>query len=106
MTTTRTIILKDQSVAWPLEPVPFRYWETVVQAVKRLVPDEAEQKTVYFTPETRTFSYQHTLSELEEAQEAATEAGIKLARIRALLPRIGEALSAEEVTALRDLVGV
>lgn len=66
---TKTITLKE--FTWPLEPVPFRYLESLVERIKMLVPIEAEQKTCHFDPVTKSFYYQHTLTTEEELIELA-----------------------------------
>lgn len=100
---TKTIILRNDSILWPTGPVPIGHLESIVQDVRRLIVDEQEERTCMFDPTTGTFSFQHTLTPVEEAQERQEAAEANLREISGLLPRDGEAIPPELMRRIRYL---
>ena len=103
--TTKTITLKNNGLTWPSEPFYFRLLESMVQTVKTSIESEEEEKTCVLDPKTGLFSYQHTLTPIEEATQLKDDAEASLREINGLLPRDGEALPPELLKRIRILAG-
>lgn len=74
--------------------VPFRWLSSLVEDIKRAIPDEAEQKTcMVHGVDQLTATYDHVLSPAEQAAERMDDLSKVLAEIRAALPRDGETLT-------------
>lgn len=87
--------------------VPFRAYETLVDRIKVAIADEEEEKTctIVHTLNGPEAWYDHTLSPIEQAEREKTEALDRLDRIKRLLPRTGEVMTADDMERLRAIVG-
>lgn len=101
--TTKTFILRNDSILWPTGPVPIGHLESIVQDVRRLIVNDEDERTCMFDPVTGTFSFQHILTPLEEAQDRLEAADANLREIGGLLPRDGEAIPPELMRRIRYL---
>lgn len=74
--------------------VPFRWLESLVEDIKRAIPDEQEQKTcMVHGVDGLTATYDHTLTPAEIAQERMEELAQVLTSVRSALPPAGEGLN-------------
>lgn len=87
--------------------VPFRAYETLVNRIKAAITDEQEEATcvIVHTADGPEAWYDHVLSPMERLQGDMAEMSFKLAQAERLLPRAGEAMTAEQVAALRVALG-
>jgi hypothetical protein len=106
--TTKTFILRSIDLSPGLgnahDGVPFRHLTSLVEQVRRIVPDDEEGTCKVRGAELLTFEYTHTLTPLERVQSDLDDMRAKADQIKAMLPRDG-ALTAEQTDALRRLLG-
>jgi hypothetical protein len=105
--TTKTITLRSIDLIQGMgsDGVPFRWLESMVSKVRALVPDDEEGTCKVHGAANLTFAYEHTLSPQEELEDRLGAITAAANRARALLPRKGEPMTAEQVDALRELLG-
>ena len=104
--TTKTITLRAIDLIQGLsnEPnVPFRWLNSLVEKVKAQVPDDEESTCLVHGAAGLTFSYTHTLSEVEQLQATVADMQATAEQIKALLPIEG-GVSAAAADKLRELL--
>lgn len=98
--TTKTITLRAidliQGLGNEHAGIPFRWLTSLVEKARAIVPDDEEASCVVLGAQFLTFSYEHTLSEVEQLQATA-------AQIKALLPIEG-GVSPTVADKLRELL--
>ena len=105
--TTKTITLRAidliQGLGNEHAGIPFRWLTSLVEKARAIVPDDEEASCVALGAQFLTFSYEHTLSEVEQMQ--ATVAGMQAtaAQIHALRPSEG-GVSPAVADKLRELL--
>lgn len=103
-TTTLRAIDLIQGLGNDHDGIPFGWLSSLVSKVKAQVPDDEESTCMVHGVAGLTFSYEHTLSEIEQLQTTVAEMQAKAAQIRALLPIEG-GVSAPVADKLRELLG-
>ena len=107
--TTKTITLRSidllQGLGNDRDGIPFRWLASLVEKVRAIVPDDEEGTCKVHGAAGLTFTYEHTLSPQEELEDRLGAITSAANRARALLPRKGEPMTAEQVDALRELLG-
>jgi hypothetical protein len=105
--TTKTITLRSIDLIQGMgsDGVPFRWLESMVSKVRALVPDDEEGTCKVHGAANLTFAYEHTLSPQEELEDLLGALTSAVDGVKALLPRKGEPMTAEQVDALRELLG-
>ncbi len=105
--TTKTFILRSIDLIPGLgndhDGVPFRWLTSLVEKVRAQVPDDEEASCVVLGAAGLTFSYEHTLSEIEQLQDTIAEMQRQLGNIKALLPIEG-GIPAQAADKLRELL--
>ena len=105
--TTKTITLRAidliQGLGNEHDGIPFRWLTSLVEKVKAQVPDDEESTCMVHGVAGLTFSYEHTLSEIEQLQATVADMQAKAEQIKALLPIEG-GVSAQVADKLRELL--
>ena len=104
--TTKTITLRAIDLIQGLsnEPnVPFRWLNSLVEKVKAQVPDDEESTCLVHGAAGLTFSYTHTLSEVEQLQATVADMQATAEQIKAMLPIEG-GVSPTVADKLRELL--
>lgn len=105
--TTKTITIRAidliQGLGNDRDGIPFGWLSSLVGKVKAIVPDDEEASCRVFGAAGLTFSYEHTLSEIEQLQDTIAEMQRQLGNIKALLPIEG-GVSAHAADKLRELL--
>ena len=105
--TTKTITLRAIDLLPGLgnehDGIPFRWLTSLVEKARAAVPDDEEASCVVLGAQFLTFSYEHTLSPVEELQAAVAEMQATAEQIKALLPIEG-GVSAQAADKLRELL--
>lgn len=105
--TTKTITLRAIDLLPGLgndrDGIPLGWLSSIVGKVKAIVPDDEEASCKVHGAAGLTFSYAHTLSEVEQLQATVEEMQSKAAQIKALLP-IDGGVSAAAADKLRELL--
>lgn len=84
--------------------VPFRWLEALVENTQRLVAERDQASCLVQNVNGLVVTYNKTLSPLEESQMQVAEFSELANQVRKLLPREGEAMTPEEVAALRAVL--
>ncbi len=105
--TTKTITLRAIDLLPGLgnehDGVPFRWLTSMVEKARAIVPDDEEVSCVVHGSQYLTFSYEHTLSEIEQLQDTIAEMQATAEQIKALLPIEG-GVSPAVADKLRELL--
>lgn len=105
--TTKTITLRAIDLIPGLnsegEGVPFRWLSSLVEKVKAIVPDDEEASCKVHGAAGLTFTFEHTLSEVEQLQATVAEMQATAAEIKSLLPIEG-GVSPAVADKLRELL--
>ena len=105
--TTKTITLRAidliQGLGNDHDGIPLGWLSGLVGKVKTIVPDDEEASCKVHGAAGLTFSYVHTLSEVEQLQATIAEMQRTSAEIKALLPIEG-GVSAQAADKLRELL--
>ena len=105
--TTKTITLRAIDLLPGLgndhDGIPFRWLTSLVEKARAAVPDDEEASCVVLGAQFLTFSYEHTLSEVEQLQATIAEMQAKAEQIKALLPIEG-GVSPAVADKLRELL--
>ncbi len=105
--TTKTITLRAIDLLPGLdsegEGVPFLWLRNLVTKVQACVPESEEASCLVHGTTGLTFTYEHTLSEVEQLQATVAKMQSKEMLLRALLPLEG-GVSAQAADKLRELL--
>jgi len=105
--TTKTTTLRAIDLIQGLdsegEGVPFRWLNSLVEKVQAQVPDDEESTCLVHGAAGLTFTFEHTLSEVEKLQATIADMQSTAAQIKALLPIEG-GVSAQAADKLRELL--
>lgn len=106
--TTKTYYLRAidlmPGLSTDADGVPFRHLSSLVEQVRRIVPDDEEASCMVRGAQHLTFQYEHVLTPIERVQADLDDLLAKADQIRRMLPRDG-ALTSEQTDALRLLLG-
>ena len=102
-TTTLRAIDLIQGLGNDHDGIPFGWLSSLVSKVKAQVPDDEESTCMVHGAAGLTFSYEHTLSEIEQLQDTIAEMQRQLGNIKALLPIEG-GIPAQAADKLRELL--
>lgn len=106
--TTKTFHLRSidlmPRLSTDADGVPFRHLSSLVEQVRRIVPDDEEASCMVRGAQHLTFQYEHVLTPIERVQADLDDLRAKADQIKAMLPRDG-ALTSEQTDALRLLLG-
>ncbi len=105
--TTKTITLRAidliQGLGNDHDGIPFGWLSSLVGKVKAQVPDDEEASCKVHGAAGLTFTFEHTLSEVEQLQATIAEMQATASQIKALLPIEG-GVSAQAADKMRELL--
>ena len=83
--------------------IPFRWLVSLVEKVRTLVPDTEEESCKVHGAAGLTFTYEHVLTKVEEAEDELTILRSAADEIRGLIPETGP-MSDAQLKRLRELL--
>ena len=106
--TTKTTRLRSidliQGLGNDHDGIPFRWLVSLVEKVRAIVPDTEEESCLVHGAGGLTFTYEHLLTPIEDAEEKLQAMRNVAEQIKNLLPETG-ALSEQQTAELRKLLG-